>query len=62
MTDKKIAEFEEMFANPYIAASRGYVDAVIEPSQTRFDLITGLEMLRNKVDTNPRKKHGNIPL
>ncbi|MBU1652317.1 acyl-CoA carboxylase subunit beta, partial [bacterium] len=62
MTDKKIGEFEEMFANPYIAASRGYVDAVIEPSQTRFDLITGLEMLRNKVDTNPKKKHGNIPL
>ena len=51
-----------MFANPYIAAGRGYVDAVIEPSMTRFDLITGLEMLRNKVDHNPKKKHGNIPL
>jgi propionyl-CoA carboxylase beta chain len=62
LTEKKIADYEKMFANPYIAAERGYVDAVIEPSMTRFDLITGLEMLRNKVDSNPKKKHGNIPL
>ncbi len=62
MQKQKIAEFQEKFANPYLAAERGYVDAVIEPSKTRFDLITGLEMLRNKVDHNPKKKHGNIPL
>ncbi len=62
LAKKKIEEFERTFANPYLAAERGYVDAVIEPSQTRFDLITGLEMLRNKVDHNPKKKHGNIPL
>jgi len=62
LAQQKIADYEEHFANPYIAAERGYVDAVIEPSQTRFDLITGLEMLRNKVDHNPKKKHGNIPL
>ncbi len=62
LTQEKIAEYEEKFANPYTAAERGYVDAVIEPSMTRFDLITGLEMLRNKVDHNPKKKHGNIPL
>ncbi|RJP80171.1 MAG: acyl-CoA carboxylase subunit beta [Candidatus Zixiibacteriota bacterium] len=62
MEKAKIAEFEEKFANPYTAAERGYVDDVIEPSQTRYKLITGLEMLRTKVDHNPRKKHGNIPL
>ncbi len=62
MEKKKIAEFEEKFANPYTAAERGYVDDVIEPSQTRYKLITALELLRNKVDQNPRKKHGNIPL
>ena len=57
-----IAEYTEKFNNPYIAASRGYVDEVIEPRQTRAKLITGLEMLKNKRDTNPPKKHGNIPL
>ncbi|TKJ40685.1 methylmalonyl-CoA carboxyltransferase [candidate division LCP-89 bacterium B3_LCP] len=62
LAQQKIADYEKHFANPYIAAARGYVDAVIEPSTTRFDLITGLEMLRNKVDHNPKKKHGNIPL
>jgi propionyl-CoA carboxylase beta chain len=62
MEKKKIAEFEEKFANPYTAAERGYVDDVIEPSQTRYKLITALELLRYKVDQNPRKKHGNIPL
>ncbi|MFH1863181.1 MAG: acyl-CoA carboxylase subunit beta [bacterium] len=62
MEKQKIAEFEEKFANPYTAAERGYVDAVIEPSNTRRFLIIGLEMLRNKVDHNPRKKHANIPL
>jgi propionyl-CoA carboxylase beta chain len=51
-----------MFAHPYRAAARGYVDAVIEPAETRSRLIHSLELLATKVDTNPRKKHGNIPL
>ncbi len=55
-------EYRDTLANPFIAAERGYVDAVIRPSDTRPLLIQGLAMLRNKVDTNPRKKHGNIPL
>ena len=59
---KLVAEFRERFANPYIAAERGYVDAVIEPAETRGKLITALRSLENKRDTNPRKKHGNIPL
>lgn len=58
----KINQYREMFANPYIAAERGYIDNVIEPSETRPKLIRALEMTRNKVETNPRKKHGNIPL
>src|SRR5579875_558207 len=57
-----IAEYTEKFANPYIAAQRGYVDEVIEPRNTRAKLITALEMLKNKRDSNPPKKHGNIPL
>ncbi len=57
-----IAEYTEKFANPYIAASRGYIDEVIEARSTRVKLITALEMLKNKRDTNPPKKHGNIPL
>jgi propionyl-CoA carboxylase beta chain len=57
-----VAEYEERFANPYIAAGRGYVDDVIRPSETRPRLIAGLEALATKRDTNPRKKHGNIPL
>jgi acetyl-CoA carboxylase carboxyltransferase component len=57
-----VAEYREKFANPYVAASRGYVDDVIEPHETRPRLINALEMLRNKRDTNPWKKHGNIPL
>ncbi|GCE27037.1 methylmalonyl-CoA carboxyltransferase [Dictyobacter alpinus] len=57
-----IAEYNARFANPYIAASRGYVDEVIEPRYTRIKLISALEMLKNKRDTNPPKKHGNIPL
>src|SRR3982075_171681 len=59
---EKIAEFRERFANPYVAAERGYIDAVIEPSQTRARIITSLRALENKRDTNPKKKHGNIPL
>jgi len=55
-------DYREKFANPYIAAERGYIDDVIKPSETRQRLISGLEMLSTKVDTNPKKKHGNIPL
>jgi len=57
-----IKEYTETFANPFVAASRGYLDDVIEPAETRSKLIAGLEMLQNKRDTNPPKKHGNIPL
>ena len=57
-----VQEYREKFANPYIAASRGYVDDVIEPRETRPKLISALEMLRNKRQTNPPKKHGNMPL
>lgn len=55
-------EYNEQFANPYNAAERGYVDDVIEPQDTRRELIRALKTLRTKVDTNPWKKHGNIPL
>jgi acetyl-CoA carboxylase carboxyltransferase component len=54
--------YTEKFANPYVAAGRGYVDEVIEPRHTREKLIVALDMLKNKRDTNPPKKHGNIPL
>jgi acetyl-CoA carboxylase carboxyltransferase component len=57
-----VADYREKFANPYITASRGYVDDVIEPHETRPRLINGLEMLANKRDANPPKKHGCIPL
>ena len=57
-----VAEYEERFANPYIAASRGFVDDVILPSETRPRLIATLELLADKRDANPPKKHGNIPL
>ncbi len=57
-----VAEYREKFANPYIAAERGYLDDVIEPKETRPRLINALEMLSNKRDVNPSKKHGNIPL
>ena len=57
-----VEEYRTKFANPYIAASRGYLDDVIEPSTTRARLINALEMLSNKRDSNPGKKHGNIPL
>jgi acetyl-CoA carboxylase carboxyltransferase component len=60
--ERLVAEYEAEFANPYVAASRGYVDDVIKPSETRPRLIQALEMLADKRDTNPRKKHGNIPL
>jgi acetyl-CoA carboxylase carboxyltransferase component len=59
---KKTDEFREMFANPFVAAARGYVDDVIEPKTTRPRLIRAFEMLNSKKDSNPPKKHGNIPL
>jgi len=60
--ESKIAEYKDKFANPFIAAERGYVDEIIEPRFTRRKLITAFAMLRNKRDKNPPKKHGNIPL
>lgn len=62
LTEEKLNEYRDKFANPYIAAARGYIDAVIDPRKTRPMLISALEMLRNKRDQNPPKKHGNIPL
>ena len=59
---ERVAEFREKFANPYIAASRGFVDAVIRPRETRSRLIAALATLETKRDRNPPKKHGNIPL
>jgi len=60
--NSKIAELQDKFANPYIAAERGFVDEVIEPAYTRPKLIRALLLLENKRDTNPPRKHGNIPL
>lgn len=62
MLAEKEKEYREKFANPYLAAERGYIDEVIFPRDTRIKIIQGLRMLENKVDTNPAKKHGNIPL
>lgn len=62
MRTQLVQEYRDTFANPYVAASWGYLDDVIEPSQTRPYLINALEMLQNKRDENPPKKHGNIPL
>jgi propionyl-CoA carboxylase beta chain len=59
---KRVEEFRERYANPWIAAERGWIDAVIEPRLTRPKLVAALKMLENKRDTNPSKKHGNIPL
>ena len=60
--EKKIEEYRNKFANPYITAERGFVDDVILPAETRIKLISAFNLLRTKVDTNPKKKHGNIPL
>jgi len=62
LRQSKIEEFRDRFANPYIAADRGFLDAVIQPRETRKKLIQALEMLETKSDKNPPKKHGNIPL
>jgi propionyl-CoA carboxylase beta chain len=58
----KVEDYRAMFANPWVAAERGYVDEVIEPARTRAKLITALRLLGNKRDSNPPRKHGNIPL
>ncbi len=59
---EKEQEYQDKVANPYIAAQRGYIDDIIEPSKTRARIVRSLELLRNKRDSNPMKKHGNIPL
>ena len=59
---RMVREFREKFANPYVAADRGFVDEVIRPRQTRRRLISALRSLDTKRDTNPPRKHGNIPL
>jgi propionyl-CoA carboxylase beta chain len=59
---EKIEEFRDRFASPFVAAERGFIDDVIEPHETRPKVIRALRMLQNKVDTMPRKKHGNLPL
>jgi len=61
-TDERVREYSEKFANPYVAASHGYVDDIIDPADTRPRLIDALESLQGKRDRNPPKKHGNIPL
>lgn len=60
--EEKIQEYREKFANPFIAAERGYIDDVFDPNETRPRIIRALEILENKADSNPSKKHGNIPL
>ena len=60
--EKKLAEYIEKFANPYIAAERGFIDDVIEPKETKIKIISAFRILKTKVDKNPKKKHGNIPL
>jgi propionyl-CoA carboxylase beta chain len=62
LRQRKIEEFRDRFANPYVVADRGFVDAVIQPRETRKKLIQALAMLETKRDKNPPKKHGNIPL
>jgi len=60
--NEKVEEYNDLFCNPYIAASRGYIDAVIRPSETRMNIIEALEVMCTKRETKPPKKHGNIPL
>jgi acetyl-CoA carboxylase carboxyltransferase component len=60
--ERLVQEYREQFANPYIAAARGYIDDIIEPQETRPRIIEALKMLQNKRDANPPKKHGNMPL
>ena len=60
--NKKLNEYIEKFANPYVAAERGFIDDVIYPRETKVKIVQAFELLKNKVDNNPKKKHGNIPL
>ncbi|MCK5371045.1 MAG: methylmalonyl-CoA carboxyltransferase, partial [Cyclobacteriaceae bacterium] len=60
--NEKEKEYKDKFANPYVAAKYGYIDDVIEPRNTRFRIIRALQMLSTKKDSNPPKKHSNIPL
>jgi propionyl-CoA carboxylase beta chain len=60
--DERVAEYSAKFANPYVAAGRGYLDDIIDPRDTRPRLIDALETLQTKRDRNPPKKHGNLPL
>ncbi|RLA90832.1 MAG: methylmalonyl-CoA carboxyltransferase, partial [Deltaproteobacteria bacterium] len=62
LRDEKIKEYKEKFANPYVAAEKGWIDAVIEPNEIRQFLITSLKRLKNKKEITFSKKHGNIPL
>jgi propionyl-CoA carboxylase beta chain len=62
LRQKKIDDFRNRFASPYVAAERGFIDAIIQPHETRQKLIQALAMLETKRDKNPPKKHGNIPL
>jgi len=60
--NEKLEEYVEKFANPYVAAERGYIDEVIIPSETKSRLVQAFQILKTKVDINPKKKHSNIPL
>jgi propionyl-CoA carboxylase beta chain len=62
LRERLVEAYRDKFANPYVAAERGYVDEVIEPARTRERLITALGLLEKKRDSNPPRKHGNIPL
>jgi acetyl-CoA carboxylase carboxyltransferase component len=62
MKEQKVSEYQELLYNPYVAASLGYINAVVEPSKTRAHIITALEALKTKDEKRPRKKHGNIPM
>jgi propionyl-CoA carboxylase beta chain len=61
-TERKLNDYVEKFANPYIAAERGYIDDVITPGETKLRLVNAFQLLKTKVDSNPRKKHNNLPL
>ena len=60
--EEREKEYQDTVANPYVAAQRGYIDDIIEPARTRLRIINALKVVENKRDTNPMKKHGNIPL
>jgi acetyl-CoA carboxylase carboxyltransferase component len=62
MREQKIGEYRELLYNPYVAARMGYINAVVQPGETRAKIIAALEALQNKKETRPAKKHGNIPM